>query len=90
MKRALEVLLAAAALALTGFVALRLLAPPAVEVSSAPEASRRPGRDAEDPSAPAAAQVPPRAVGNVAMIKLARPPRRRARPTEVPPAPVRP
>ena len=87
MKRMLELILVAAALALTGFVGMRLLRRQASVGAPAFGGGSRAGRDEEDPRKPSAAPYVP-AVKGVPMIKLTRLPRRRPLKTDVPvPAP---
>ncbi|MEK7382910.1 MAG: hypothetical protein AAB262_06445 [Elusimicrobiota bacterium] len=89
MKRALEVLLVAMVLVLSGFAALRLLSRREPAGALASGAASRAGRDDEDPRKPSAQPYAP-AVGGVPMIRLTRPPRRRPFKTDIPAPAVRP
>lgn len=86
MKRALEIVLVAAALALGAFVVSRALSRRPFAPPGASEAAR-PGRDEEDPRKPAGAPYAP-AVTSVPMIKLKNPPRRHSRKTDIPVPPA--
>jgi hypothetical protein len=83
MKRALESLLLVAALALVGFVAVRVLTRREPQSPVFTGVSRGAGRDAQDPRSPTGAQ-PVASIKGMPMVKLSRPPRRRPLRTDIP------
>ncbi|MDE2491400.1 MAG: hypothetical protein KGM24_11160 [Elusimicrobia bacterium] len=84
MKRFLEVVLAAAVLALGAFVAVRLVKRRAGPDGGTPAAAMRPGTDVENPDAPAPAPAA-RGVTRLPMVRQTLPSRRRD--VDVPPPP---
>jgi hypothetical protein len=87
MKRTLEAILVAAAVALSVFVARQWrLRREAAALAGAADPSLRPGTDAETPGAAAPRGVPGSVVG-VPMVRLKTPPRKVRAETKVPPPP---